>query len=250
MLAPSMGVHQSIKRNAGVSFRREDSGSTKAYRVATGRGSDDFDRFGLMSRDQRMTPNAEYLESFREALATSGILDGCLTDRILQMSKVTRASKHTKIIHAGHVPHHCYFIVRGLARYFYQASNGKEWNKAFFRENEWAGSLNSYLTGEACAFSIDVLENSILISIPLALFKPLDDVHPELRTLVQHKIQEIMLRNEQREGMLLTLNSESRYAWICHHQRWLLERVAQYHLASYLGIEPQSLSRLKRSVSL
>ena len=69
------------------------------------------------------------------------------------------------------------------------------------------------------------------------------------KTWLNNYIREIMLRNEEREALLLTCNSEARYLWLLEHQRWLVERVPQYHLASYLGMEPASLSRIKKHLS-
>ncbi|HBO3329432.1 TPA: Crp/Fnr family transcriptional regulator [Pseudomonas aeruginosa] len=191
-----------------------------------------------------------YLEFFRDVLIESGVKDIDVIEGLLSRARVSRPSKNTTIIDVGQIPGYFYLIVKGMARYFYQSPNGKEWNKAFFREREWVGSLSSYLTEEPCAYSIGTLEDCVLISVPVALFKPLSSIHPDLKMLIHIKVQEMMLRNEQREAILLTENSEDRYRWLCKKQPWLLERVAQYHLASYLGIEPGSLSRLKRSIAL
>ncbi|MCY1377798.1 hypothetical protein D9M69_653890 [compost metagenome] len=57
--------------------------------------------------------------------------------------------------------------------------------------------------------------------------------------------QYIMLRNEAREALLLTCNSEERYRWLLEHEAWLLERVPQYQLASYLSMDAVSFSRIK-----
>ncbi|MCY1516685.1 hypothetical protein D9M68_513330 [compost metagenome] len=60
--------------------------------------------------------------------------------------------------------------------------------------------------------------------------------------------RQIMLRNEDREALLLTSNNEQRYQWLLEHEAWLLDRVPQYQLASYLGMDPVSFSRIKRKL--
>ena len=62
-------------------------------------------------------------------------------------------------------------------------------------------------------------------------------------------LAEAFRRNEQREAMLLTCNAEQRYRWLLAHEPDLLQRVPQFHIASYLGIDAVSLSRLKRKIT-
>ena len=61
-------------------------------------------------------------------------------------------------------------------------------------------------------------------------------------------LSEAFIRNEQREAMLLTCNAEQRYQWLLENEADLLQRVAQFHIASYLGIDAVSLSRLKPKI--
>jgi len=71
----------------------------------------------------------------------------------------------------------------------------------------------------------------------------------ETQQLVQQIVQEVFLRNELRESILLTGNAEERYRWLEKNESWLLERgVSQFHLASYLGMDAVSLSRVKRKL--
>ena len=56
------------------------------------------------------------------------------------------------------------------------------------------------------------------------------------------------MRNEQREALLLTCNAEQRYLWMVEHQAELVERIPQYHIAVYLGVDAVSLSRIKRKL--
>ena len=59
-------------------------------------------------------------------------------------------------------------------------------------------------------------------------------------------LSEAFIRNERREALLLTCSAEERYQWLLEHEAYLLDRVPQFHIASYLGMDAVSLSRLKR----
>ncbi|AYC33077.1 hypothetical protein D3880_12190 [Pseudomonas cavernae] len=72
---------------------------------------------------------------------------------------------------------------------------------------------------------------------------------PQLQGMLDKVTREIMLRNETREALLLTCNSEARYRWLLEHEAWLLAQVPQYQLASYPSMDAVSFSRIKRKLS-
>lgn len=146
---------------------------------------------------------------------------------------------------AGEAPRQLYVIARGLVRYYYLGPDGKEWNKAFFREGQVAGSLTAYLTGGALPFSIECVEPCLLLGAPYAEVHRLQAQLPAFDLAIRRYTEELFLRNERREAILLTGNAEQRYRWLCEQEPWLLERAPQYELASYLGMDAVSLSRVK-----
>ena len=151
------------------------------------------------------------------------------------------------IIRAGEVPTHFQLIVRGMVRYFYSSYEGKERNKAFFREGSLIGSLSALYAQGPCPFSIETLEPCRLGVTPLDAFLELGSRYATVQLLLHRLTVELFIRNELREAVLLTGDMEARYRWVQEQEAWLLERVPQYHIASYLGMDAVSLSRLKRN---
>ena len=74
------------------------------------------------------------------------------------------------------------------------------------------------------------------------------ELDPRMARLYRDLPAEAFIRNERREAVLLTCNAEQRYQWLLQHEPDLPERVAQFHIASYLGVDAVSLSRLKRKL--
>lgn len=179
-----------------------------------------------------------------------GISDKGLLCQLSDGARFKKVERGEIVVKTGEQPTKFFMIVSGLARYYYLAHDGKEWNKAFFREGQLIGSLSSFLTRQPCTYTIAALETCQLAAIPASLFGQDTERHPQLDRLLNSSVQLIMLRNEAREAMLLTCNSEARYRWLLANQEWLVRRVPQYQLASYLGVEPASLSRVKRRLGL
>lgn len=186
------------------------------------------------------------MASLAEILAAHGIDDPQLVERIAPRAQWLDCPTGTSLLRAGERARHFHVILSGLVRYYYLAPDGKQWNKAFFREGQLVGSLSSFLLDEPCRYSIETLEPTRLISLPLQIHR--DEAHPQLAAMLEGIIRRIMLRNEAREAMLLTCNHEARYRWLLERESWLLARVPQYQLASYLSMEPVSFSRIKRRV--
>ncbi len=143
-----------------------------------------------------------------------------------------------------------YIIASGMVRYYYTMLDGKERNKAFFTQGQFIGSLSAYLTSQSLPFSIQALGEVRLYKIPIQMIESLREKYPtEVELFIGRIAKELFIRNEQREAMLLTANAEQRYHWVLSNEPWIVEHVAQYHLASYLGIEAESLSRIKKKFS-
>ena len=102
------------------------------------------------------------------------------------------------------------------------------------------------MTGAAAPFSIQALEPVEALSFPYSALSSAAETDLPIARASQHMLAEAFIRNEQREAMLLTCNAEQRYQWLLDNEADLPQRVAQFHIASYLGIDAVSLSRLKR----
>ncbi|BFM18313.1 Crp/Fnr family transcriptional regulator [Maricurvus nonylphenolicus] len=167
----------------------------------------------------------------------------------LGQSSIIQAERDQVLLQTGAEQTHLFVILSGLIRYYYTSPNGKEWNRVFFREQQIIGSLSALLTQSPSRFTIAALEASELIATPIDSFIKLGDQFPQITRLQIQVTEEMFLRNELREGILLTGNTEERYQWLIGNEPWLLERVPQYQLASYLGMDAVSFSRVKSKLS-
>jgi len=94
------------------------------------------------------------------------------------------------------------------------------------------------------------MEPSVLYRTPIDKLIIATKNNPEVAHLIDQITRTIFLRNELRESTLLTGNAQERFQWLEQYEHWLIERrVPQYHLASYLGMDAVSLSRLKSKMA-
>lgn len=152
------------------------------------------------------------------------------------------------LLHAGDRDDTLFMLLSGLVRLFYTTPDGRERNKAFYREGQLTGPVSAAMTAGPAPFSIQALEPVRALAFSYRAMSEAAHHSPAVARASQQMLAEAFIRNEQREAMLLTCNAEQRYQWLLDNEPDLPQRVAQFHIASYLGIDAVSLSRLKRKI--
>ena len=152
------------------------------------------------------------------------------------------------LVHVGDRSDTLFLLESGLVRLFYTTPDGKERNKAFYRAGQVTGPVSAAITASAAPFSIQCLEPTQAICFRYADLQRAAGHNAQIARLYRDMLAEAFIRNEQREAILLTCNAEQRYQWLLQHEPDLPQRVAQLHIASYLGVDAVSLSRIKRKL--
>ena len=152
------------------------------------------------------------------------------------------------LVHAGDGGDTLFILLTGLVRLFYTTPDGRERNKAFYRSGQMTGPVSAAMTSTPAPFSIQALEPTETLAFSYRAMIAAARDNPSVARASQQLLAEAFIRNEQREAMLLTCNAEQRYQWLLDNEADLLPRIPQFHIASYLGIDAVSLSRLKRKI--
>jgi CRP-like cAMP-binding protein len=136
------------------------------------------------------------------------------------------------------------FVEKGLVRYFYTTFEGEEFNQTFKVENELVMSFTSILVGEQSNFSIQAVEDS---SIHVTDYKNIQDLykrHPGWQELGRRIAEVNFIIKTKREEQLLLFSAQERYENFCRNFPHLLKRLPQLHVASFLGVSPETLNRI------
>jgi len=143
------------------------------------------------------------------------------------------------------VTKHLYFVNKGCLRLFSTDSTGNDSNIQFAIEGNWITDINGFWKDEKSLFAIQALEASQVLCITRFNLNKLFDEIPLLnrffRILIQHAYFNLM----ERTKMNLESSAKERYAYFTSHYPMLVQRISQYHIASFIGVKPQSLSRIR-----
>lgn len=152
--------------------------------------------------------------------------------------------KNTTLLKIGDDAPYLYFIQQGLFRIFSQM-NGNEVTQYFIQEGQFYGSVNSLLAGEPSNVGVHLLENTVLYYMDTKEFEKCSKDYLELERAGHQMLRLGFLENQARLEGLQFQSAKDRYLSLEENQPGLLNRVPLKYIASYLGITPVSLSRIR-----
>jgi len=140
-----------------------------------------------------------------------------------------------------------YFIISGIIRGYYIDNGGNDITKCFSTENEFFSS-EGLRTNSVSSFTIETLSQCECVKIPYSLAKELINNEYEFKNLfIQLNLREVE-KLENRSRCLAILNAEERYIDFLNNSNEILKNIELKFIASYLGIRPPSLSRIRKKL--
>lgn len=153
-------------------------------------------------------------------------------------------------ISAGEIPTKLAFNLKGLFRYYYPCENGNEYTKGFFPENTFISSYSAMIQNRGSYFTIEALEKSTALVLDYLDWKRLFNEHPSWGSFIIALLEMGYMTKESRERELLLFDAETRYRLFLERFPGLDRRVKQHYIASYLGITPVALSRVRKKMGI
>lgn len=168
-----------------------------------------------------------------------------LKKSIMQKSNIIEIKKKTVILEAGKDSRFIYFIISGGARVYYVDKGGREINTWFLFENELLISVFGFFTGLPSFEFIEVIEDSKLIAVEREKLEEMYREFLEFNYIGRKLTESYYIRNEEQANSLRTLGARERYEKLLQTNPEILKRVSLGHIASYLGISQETLSRIR-----
>jgi CRP-like cAMP-binding protein len=156
--------------------------------------------------------------------------------------------KGSFILEAGEICQQTIFVEKGLLRMYSLDQNGKEHIIQFAPENWMISDRSSLFFNEKSHFYIDVIENAEVIALNTDFFTELSVLYPESVYKIDLLLQKHIKNLQDRVRSLLSDTAEERYVSFLKMYPDIMQRVPQWMVASYLGITPESLSRVRKKL--
>ncbi len=167
--------------------------------------------------------------------------------RLAESIERINSKKGTLLLKGGEICQHIYFFEKGFARGFFY-KNGKDITSWFALENDVATSLYSFETQTPNFENIEILEDSVLYAISYKNLQFLYHHYSEFNLLGRRLVEKYYVELMERTLSFQFQSARERYLQLLIHRPQILQRASLGHIASYLGISQETLSRIRTKI--
>ncbi|MEM1270936.1 MAG: Crp/Fnr family transcriptional regulator [Bacteroidota bacterium] len=165
------------------------------------------------------------------------------TSQFLELDLISTYEKGTQLVQEGESTQLDYFVLKGCVVKYYVV-DGEQKVTAIYTENEGIDSPRGLAD-----YHLDVLEDSVLLAVDDETADRYIEKIPKFATMCRLMAEQMLSKNQLSFDQYRTATPEQRYRRLAEERPDLLQRVPQYYLASYIGIKPESLSRIRKRMA-
>jgi CRP-like cAMP-binding protein len=199
---------------------------------------------GARARKARTIPDA-----LLRFLAKIPDLDDAERWRLAEELPVREYPKGSVLLRQGDVPDSCYFVLEGCVRQYSTGEDGTETSIEFFTEEEAVEVFQDQAERRPSEYGLVCLEDSVLLVGDLKTVHSTYARFPKLVSITRAMTERNYARTREAFAAFKASSPEERYRSLLERRPGLLDRVPHYLVASYLGVTPESLSRIRKRVS-
>lgn len=168
------------------------------------------------------------------------------TQKLYALGRTKSIPRGEFYIRTGDIPKTFAFVISGLFRYVYIDEEGRQFTKAFMPEFSILSSYSGMIQQSPSHYYIEALETSKIVEFSYSNWLKLKETNHCWDRFLIAMLEKGYMKKESRERELLLLSAEDRYRIFLDEYPSLESRVKQHMIASYLGITPESLSRIRK----
>ena len=185
------------------------------------------------------------MQSILENIAKHVTLTPEEQELFLSKTETRQFKVKTILLSAGEVATCTYFVNSGILRSFNINDNIIEHVLHFACEGWWIGDMYSYISGKPGNLFIEVLEDAEVVVISKENHQILYKEIPKLESFFRILAENSLVSHQERLMDNLSLTADERFEKFCSKYPTLIQKVAQKHLASYIGVTPEFFSKMK-----
>lgn len=168
----------------------------------------------------------------------------CLNESMV----IKEFKKDSYLLKQGQLNNETYFILEGFVRQFSMV-DGEEITTDFFSEDQWIISLNNFAGKTASAHYLQCIEDTTVVTGTEEKARELFKKFPRFETISRQVMETVLADKQERMSSYITNTAEQRYINLLNTRPDIFQRAPQYHIASYIGVKPESLSRIRKRIS-
>lgn len=169
-------------------------------------------------------------------------------DGIVATLTIRKFPKGTVLLREGEISAEAYFVLEGCVRQYFLI-NGEEKTNNFFTEEQWVISMQSMTYSSPSKHYLECVDECTLVVGNREKEEQLYKQFPKLETVSRKVMEKVFAEQQELSGSYFTDTPEERYLNLMRTRPELLQRIPQYLIASYVGVKPESLSRIRKRLA-
>ena len=166
-------------------------------------------------------------------------------EAIVETMTIKQYKKGTVLLKEGQISTEVYFVLDGCVRQYYLV-DGEEKTNNFFTEEQWVISMNSFSQNKPSNHYLDCCLESSLVVGNREKEENLYKRFPKLETVSRKEMEKVFAEQQEMLSSYTTDTAEQRYLKLLKSRPDLFQKIPQYQIASYVGVKPESLSRIRK----
>lgn len=195
--------------------------------------------------NKKMSKPTASQQRFLQFIDPRGTLDASEQEDLLKNSEIQTYRKNGHLVVTGDEVNHVLYLLDGIVRYYVLTHDGREVTKSFYKNSFLIGSFDVTFNNIASKFSVQALSDVRALKIPIANIRLLLENSHSFSKCYNQFLTSVFVFKEKREIELLSTTGKERYENFIKEFPELLGDLSGVALASYLGITPVQLSRIK-----
>jgi CRP-like cAMP-binding protein len=188
------------------------------------------------------------MEEFINYILQFGNLNKHQTDFIMSKAKTLELHKDEYLSEAGKIPRHVGFIIEGVVRFCYYNNKGEEITHFFIDENNFVSDQQKFEAQMVASEYIQAVTNCKLLVFSKKDWDEIGNTVVGWDAITSLILKKCLLKTIERRSPLVSEDATTRYLSFIEHFPGLVNRIPLSHIASYLGITQQSLSRIRKNI--
>lgn len=184
-------------------------------------------------------------EELRKFVSSFGILTNDEVSIIVDNANIQSYKKGTVLLREGQIAKECYFVLKGLVREYYIVE-GEEKSTNFFTEMQPVNSFTSRNSNKPSKHFLICSEDCVLTVGTSSLEEEMCKRIPRLEAVIREEVEKETGKMQDEMAKHITSTPEELYIDLVENRPDLLNRLPQHQIASYLGVKPETLSRIRK----
>jgi CRP/FNR family transcriptional regulator, anaerobic regulatory protein len=188
-------------------------------------------------------------DSLLNKISNTGSLEIEEIENIKRYFQLISVSRNTVLEEQEKIPKYLYFVVAGFMRLFYYDDNGEEQTTYLCSENGFIASFSALINQTKAIENVEYITDCEILKISYSDTKTLIEKSERFKEFSVTIFEQIGHLNYARANDMAQLTAEQRYMKMINLQPHFIQNIPLQYIASYLGIKPQSLSRIRKQIN-